>query len=77
MTETNVVDSYEVSWHDAFALKNKTDIKPSYNIWLLESFTGYAERTYGMLLNGNRAVRVSRYSRTVEISAPRYVKTAF
>ena len=55
----------------------KTDIKPSYNIQLLESFVGYIERTYGMLLNVNLAVRVPRYRRGFAITAPRYMETAF
>ena len=64
MIETNVVEGYEISWHVIyisrllFCVDNKTDIKPSYRIYLLKLFIGSAEGTCGMLLNGNLAVRI-------------------
>ena len=35
---------------------------------------GCVEEAYGMLLNGNRAVKVSHYRRAYAISAPHYAK---
>ena len=66
MTETDVVDGYEISWHVyinllfiylGWAFKSK-----------IESFIGYAEGTDGMLLRGNCALRVLRYRRALYVS---------
>ena len=46
------------------------------NIQLQESFKGCMKGTCGMLLSGNRAVRVPCYRRAIANSAPRYVDTA-
>ena len=82
------MDGYEISWHDYINMlfkyisavllcPKKTDIKSSYNISLLESFIGCVQETCGMLLNGNRAVRVPCYKRAVAILAALYLETAF
>ena len=67
MTETDIVDSYEISWHVCINLlfiylDYAFDIKLSYNIYLLESLIGCEEGAYGMFVNLNRVLRVPRYS---------------
>ena len=76
MSETDVIDGYKISCHVYINIENKSDIKPPYNIWILEKFIGCVEGTYGILLNGNHAVRLQRYRTAVAISAPRYMETA-
>ena len=66
VTETDVVDGYEMSWHVyisrlCFYVENKTDIISSYKISLLDSFIVSTEGTYGKFT----------------IAAPRYVGTGF
>ena len=56
--------------------EDETDIKPAYNIQLLESFLAYGEGTYGILWNGNRSIRVPCYEKAVTISPSRYDETA-
>ena len=83
ITETDIVNGYEISWHVcinmlfiyracAFASKIKLVLNPL-AISSYQWFTGCVEGIYGMLLNGNRAVRVLHYRSAVAISAQRYV----
>ena len=68
MTDTDDVNGYEKSWYVyinmvfiylgyAFASKKKFNTKPSYNIYIQETFKGCAEGAYGILVSGYRAVR--------------------
>ena len=79
ITETDVVDSYVISWHICIKMLfiqqldfcvEKLVLNPL-TISSYQSFIDNAKGINGMLLNGNRTVRIQRYRRVIPISAPR------
>ena len=72
MTETNVVDGYEISWDWlCSSIENKTDIKP-----YIPSYQSHSQAMRKGLMVCC-VLRLDRYKWAVAISALRYMETAF